>query len=640
MSSELTKNNLLTVEQVFKGNFFKIPDYQRGYAWHKLQRDELLEDIELLPNGKSHYTGTLVLHLSEENFDVEDKYGHSYDFLNVVDGQQRLTTIIILLNVIRCELEAHNKNDLATGLKERYIAVLDVNNQLRLKLTLNKDCHNFFACDVLNTEGALSGPQIRSHHNLENARQEFETYLSSQKKKLGKDYERWLNSFRKKVCQKLVFTVYVVQEAVDVGIIFEVMNNRGLGITELEKVKNYLLYVSSKLDLKGKHDIGQEVNETCTHIFESLMCSGLASPKNEDQLLQMHWIMAYDSNKKNWAGCKSIKNKFHLRKYQSKHKKLLKDLTNYVMSLRDTTTAYCDIGNPTRTEAFNDFASSPKLRKKVIKLSEKLRRLKVIAPFIPLLMAIRLRYRDDAKIYLEAVELCEKYSFRVYTLMEKRSDAGISCLYSVANEICCGVSNWEDIKTVVAAQSWHYCSDEQFIREFELDSETNWYNWKGLKYFLYEYEERLSNGVVVKIPWEKLEDSKAKQNTIEHILPQTPTNKYWRKHFKRKERDRYTHDIGNLCLTFDNSSYGNKSFPDKKGKAGSTKPCYANASLFMERSLVEYDDWTPESVEERREEMINWAKDRWAFPFKITQELLEYDETEEDAEGDIVLEKE
>ena len=164
------------------------------------------------------------------------------------------------------------------------------------------------------------------------------------------------------------------------------MNNRGLGITELEKTKNYLLYLCSKLDLKGKHDLAAQINETCTHIFESLMCSGLASSKNEGQLLQMHWIMAYDSNKKNWVGSKSIKNKFHLREYQNRHKGLLKDLTKYIVLLRDATTAYCDIGNPMRSEAFNDFVDRPKLRAKIIRMSEKLKRLKVVAPFISLLI--------------------------------------------------------------------------------------------------------------------------------------------------------------------------------------------------------------------------------------------------------------
>jgi Protein of unknown function DUF262/Protein of unknown function (DUF1524) len=640
MSSELTKNNLLTVEQVFKGNFFTIPDYQRGYAWQKLQRDELIEDIELLPENKTHYAGTLVLHPSEQCFDMEDKYGNSYDLLNVVDGQQRLTTIVILLDVMGRYFEEHKKADLAKGIKERYIAIPDTNNQLRLKLTLNKDCHNFFWCGILDKEGALSGPKIRSHRNLQNARSEFKNYLSNKDKELGESFNDWLNAFRKKMCQKLVFTVYIVQESVDVGVIFEVMNNRGLGITELEKTKNYLLYLCSKLNLKGKHDLVTQVNDTCTYIFESLMCSGLASSNNEDQLLQTHWIMAYNSDKKYWKGSKTIKNKFHLREYQNNHKRLLKDLTKYIMSLKDATTAYCDIGNPTRSEAFNNFADNPMLKEKIARMSEKLRRLKVVAPFIPLLISIRLRYQDDPESFLEAVELCEKYSFRVYALMEKRSDAGLSRLYSMANSIYNKNSTWENGKKKIVTQSLYYCSDEQFGRKLELDDEINWYNWKGIKYFLYEYEDYLSNGVAVKIPWEKLEDPKAKQNTIEHILPQTPTNKYWRKHFKKKERDRYTHDIGNLCLTFDNSSYGNKSFPDKKGMPGSDKPCYANASLFMEKFLVKDNDWNPESVEKRRKVMIDWAKDRWAFPSKLTQEFLEYDEAEEDSEADIILEEE
>ena len=85
------KNNfvhqLRTLPEIFEG-IFCIPDYQRGYAWDEKQIDELLKDIDHLlldTSAVRHYTGTLVLSL---NKDQSNQY-------HIVDGQQRLTTLVI-----------------------------------------------------------------------------------------------------------------------------------------------------------------------------------------------------------------------------------------------------------------------------------------------------------------------------------------------------------------------------------------------------------------------------------------------------------------------------------------------------------------------------------------------------------------
>jgi hypothetical protein len=68
--------------------------------------------------------------------------------------------------------------------------------------------------------------------------------------------------------------------------------------------------------------------------------------------------------------------------------------------------------------------------------------------------------------------------------------------------------------------------------------------------------------------------------------------------------------VGNLTLTYDNSALSNKSFPDKKGAPGEDG-CYAGSQLFMEQRLARYEDWTPDTIEERRERIEAWAMARW-----------------------------
>jgi|SRR5215211_683736 hypothetical protein len=134
----------------------------------------------------------------------------------------------------------------------------------------------------------------------------------------------------------------------------------------------------------------------------------------------------------------------------------------------------------------------------------------------------------------------------------------------------------------------------------------------GLKYFLYEYELQLAEGQgqPVRVTWDDIE-GKRLENTIEHILPQTANKRYWTSRFDKKARRKYTHDLGNLCLTYNNSSYGNKPFSEKKQQDDLDKRSYANSTLFQERRLTFFVDWDVSALEKRRVEIVKWALERW-----------------------------
>ena len=92
-------DNVISLNDLFHNRIFKVPDYQRGYSWERRQVREFLEDLELLMPQRSHYTGTVVLHepptAASNLMDVE---GKTYNPVEIVDGQQRLTTIVLLLD--------------------------------------------------------------------------------------------------------------------------------------------------------------------------------------------------------------------------------------------------------------------------------------------------------------------------------------------------------------------------------------------------------------------------------------------------------------------------------------------------------------------------------------------------------------
>ena len=88
--------HLQSIQKIFQDRLFSVPDYQRGYAWEEHQWQDLWDDIDLLEKGQEHYTGTLVIHAaSDEQF--SDDNGDEFTQYDIVDGQQRLTTLSILI---------------------------------------------------------------------------------------------------------------------------------------------------------------------------------------------------------------------------------------------------------------------------------------------------------------------------------------------------------------------------------------------------------------------------------------------------------------------------------------------------------------------------------------------------------------
>jgi hypothetical protein len=610
-----TESNQLSVEQLFSSRLFCVPDYQRGYAWEEDQLNDFIEDITQLSSGRDHYAGTVVLLEAGPERARVDASGSHFSTVDVVDGQQRLTTIVLFLDAIRGEMATVPPlNQLAEGIRQNYIACTDEAGQPMYKLTLNRDCRDYFIESVLSDRPAPRGPTIESHRRLSYAKNFFLAHLHKKRTELGAAYEKWLKELRNKLVLHLKMTLYTVNDEADVGVMFEVLNDRGKPLSELEKVKNYLLFVASKLHVP-QHDLPRKINATWTRIFENLMRANLTSSDDEDQLLRAHWLMAYDHTRRNWNGSKSIKAQFNLSK--DDHRKLLDRVLRYVQTLADASTAYCDARNPLRNDAFAVWMDNVKLRRQIVRASEKLRCLQAIASFLPLLIAARFR-STSCSDYLALVKLCEKYAFRVFRLLEKRANTGQSSLFHVARLLYGGDGvpleeklSMEGALAHVRGYLLYYCSDSEFRDSFKLNDENDWYAWYGIKYFLYEYEEELAGGSQINRKWGEVE-ALDRERTIEHILPQTPNDPYWTERFNSQALRKWMHDVANLCLTYDNSSYGNKPFPQKKGHPGLLQRCYANSPLFSERELAHLDDWNEESLKVRRQKIVDWAAKRWA----------------------------
>ena len=108
-------NELQPLSLLFQNRLFRIPDYQRGYAWQQSQLADFWDDLINLQQDRYHYTGLLSLKSlgRKETKDwgsdlwMVDK---GFKACHIVDGQQRLTTFVILLNEIICFVRELDEN--------------------------------------------------------------------------------------------------------------------------------------------------------------------------------------------------------------------------------------------------------------------------------------------------------------------------------------------------------------------------------------------------------------------------------------------------------------------------------------------------------------------------------------------------
>lgn len=623
-------NNTIPLQELFNNRIFRIPDYQRGYAWEKLQIGEFLDDLKLLGSihHRHHYTGTIVLHQPPDAAKRTSEEGTSHGIADVVDGQQRLTTIVLLLNELAGVLSARGvRDELARGIRKNYVVAKGLDGQPLHKLSLNAETDHFFKNSVLKDTG-VAGPPTAASQRLLDAKKQIADHLGA----LGEEEE--LIDLHNKVTTGLHFNVYEVDHPSEVGIVFELVNDRGKPLTNLEKVKNYLLYTAATLDIEpqSRDDLTKAVNDAWADILRRLTAARLAAPWEEDQLLRAHWIMQYDPRK--WDGSKSIKGRFDLRDKQ--HYKLLGELHDYIKGLRQACICYCDALRPGRDDAFRGFASEPAVQADVKLWNSRLVRTRITATFLPLLMGIRKRWPSEPEKYLEVVKLLELIAFRFYRIADFRANYRQPQMFRLAHRVAGGMEFADAIRTIRQLYSDHDGYARRHFDDFIDSSKPRNWAWRGyLGYFLYEYELYLASkrkALLEVVGWARI---RGRRDSIEHILPQFIGNRpTWKDLFPEDAHEQYVHDIGNLVLTRGNPELSNKEFVDKKGSSDAKGYCYAKSPLFQELEIAQHDDWTVEAIDKRRAKLLDWAKERWRMDFSGLDEAEPEPDGEDQADNE------
>lgn len=616
-----------SLDSLFKQKIFRIPDYQRGYAWQPEQLKDFWEDLINLSESRSHYTGQLMLKQiptistrDKEYWLVED---HSYQVYHVVDGQQRLTTFIIflqaLVDFVKMLPDSKDKPDTDIYLTENLnVAVVQASYLFKVKptgdqfrtykfgYTKDNPSYEYLRFQILGEEGGGAIQETFYTLNLSNAKKYFTEQLRALHQQEG--FEGLQRAY-KKLTKRFLFNEYVIKDEFDVFVAFETMNNRGRKLSHLELLKNRLIYLTTlydeeELDAASRTNLRDTINDAWKEVYHQLG-RNRAKPLNDDEFLRAHWIMYFRYSRK--TGKDYIRflldEQFTLKRV---HKKFESEIVLEIPEEQRSETALDESADDDEDAEEESVQPSSKLRPTdirdfVLSLKEsavhwfrsyypeldasmsdeerkwidRLNRIG-IAYFRPLVMAI-LKNVDGFEDRIKIFKKIERFIFIVFRLNAVRANYRSSEFYKAARKLDQGDLDLEEISSKLAANLEYTLNEDASLRTddfynvlFKKFKEgKGYYGWSGLRYFLYEYElSLLSKSRQKKVDWTDLLKTEGDKISIEHIYPQTTTTE-WKRPFvdvERGNRRRYNATLGNLLLLSMsiNSALQNDSFDAKK----------------------------------------------------------------------------
>ena len=664
-------NDLLSLTDLFNRSIFRIPDYQRGYSWEELQLEEFWSDIlNLLPN-RDHYTGMISLKKLDGEYTSDEKWNDerwlldnwNYNAYHVVDGQQRLTTFIILINEIVLFYKRINPdkemnqifiNSIPLNKIEEDFLVIskpdsaDIIKTFKFGYEVDNPSYEFFKHKILGEPNSGLLNETFYTLNLENAKKFFSDRLQEEYDKNG---IHSIEDIFRKITQKLKFNMYYIDNDFNVFVAFETMNNRGKRLSNLELLKNRLIYLSTIFsdEEDNKKAIRKNINNTWKDVYGYLGKNKLKALSDED-FLQDHWIIYFGytrSNKVTYSSFllndyfnqNNISDKYIIKTQEEnndeinidnldvseietkeenvtenkKEKLTLGSISKYINSMKSLIPYWYIVQNPEEYESIGEVRA----------MLQKLNRLQFVY-FKPLITVLLSKKDITESDKVDTLKKIERFIFLHFRLVNYQSTYKNSFFWNLAHKFYINEVSLDEVNEEL--DKIDYLSDNKVANMNAILNNINrlfknykgYYSWPAKAYFLYEYELYLMNNQAnQKIYPENLfkKDEKDKVS-IEHIYPQTDTNEYWVERFGNytdTQRKYLNGSLGNLLpLSLSiNVKLQNYSFDDKKHGLDRTRG-YENGS-HSEMQVAKCLEWTPEEILNRGLTMISFMEKRYDF---------------------------
>lgn len=555
----ITKSQTEKIGSIFNGNRFIIPTYQRKYSWTDTERKDLWQDIEeSIKDNMNHFLGTL-------SFKENKAVGLTTDTVyEIIDGQQRITTLFILLKVLIDKLQDKTVRE---GLQTAFIGSKD---NLKLQpLGADGDFLNklLFEFDKIKVDEINK----RSQKFMYSALKLFSAFANPLSQS---EVEQKIIFIRDRM-EVLVFNVENQAQAVKM---FSIINDRGLPLRILDKTKSILMLYST-LHLKEK--LNDSINNSFEKIFDAyddlLVWKdklGILGRIEENTIFTQHYYSARKLFPRTWNnrdGAETIFDNLKIRCEELKDNpdELEKFMSDYMADFEKFAVGYANLVKDIETK---------------VSYHKPFRFLEFTATLYPLIVRLYIQNKlDDLLNILEAIEV------RVYKL---RGTNPIADVYWLSSYVAEKEPSVDEIKAHLTNFS------EKFVNNHVLGTYLDGalYGNGAVKYILSEYSK------------DSFDIDTYKSFQIEHIFSKDPNFDATSYGFA-DDYDYEKNRIGNLGLLEQGLNGGLGNLPPINKVSG-----YLNSIVTETRNLageIQRGYFCKDNVDSRRKSIIDFCIDRF-----------------------------
>jgi len=565
-ASEANLQNIFT-----RSNRFTVPDYQRLYSWKESQWSEFWADLTTLDEEDTHFLGSIVVIQHQKSYDELNE-------LELVDGQQRITTISLLLRVMREFYDDSLDADLAEKIDDDYLHETDFDNDQYPKLSLSRFEDEDYQ-EILDGDSS----EVNEDSQLRQAYEYFH-------EKVHECDVETVDKLRKRLLGSMTLVVVECDSAGSAFRLFETLNNRGLELSAVDLMKNALLQVASE-------KYGGSDQDTYEHIrsqWETVLENVVYEINNPDRFFRHYMMSRSDPDIEGSITSRTLYDTFR-DVIENQLPTADVTLVDYVDGMVDTSELYVGLTNAD----VDVFSGRPQKR-----INRRLRNLNDIQSSHSRTLLLRaFEEFDEYKEILSVARLLEVFMVR-WRVSGYQTGSKVDRIFS---ELCSDAFDDTDpIDTIKMRLAEEAPGDDEFHSrlansDFTRNGQT--------KYLLDTIERRhyMESG--------EGKDYDRATVDIEHIAPQQAfsAKKYssWRDVLGvgKAEFHQYRNRIGNLTLLEErlNETAKDDPFEQKKDQ-------YKLSDFQMTQDIREqYDEWTIDEIEARSDYLAKIGVDIWDF---------------------------
>lgn len=658
---------------LFEASHLVIPLYQRSYAWEPQQVEDLLGDIDYIDTRLQdddstdvyHYFGTVVL---DNQGAVSPGGTEDWDEFHIIDGQQRITTISLLMGVIVEELERLGSafdsvgistedlppeiidlpGDKARSERRRYIKKGGSEEGRHLVLgRLTNDAYEQLVIDKHPADEVLANQDVVPAEKLARAKTTIEEWLRNKRSEhLSVDkfedaspvsliaYYKTLHQLIRVISSKFKLTVHEVPSADEAGRLFEAVNDRGRDITLSDKVRSYLIYVAGEYDTLDAKQVARKFNEAVETVAMYAEDDTII-----DQFVRFHWEI-FTGEHKDVRGERDPTEIHRRIKHSPRHATLDRPgdevvawTNTYVNSLQSAANAFVEAKF---LDIFTDrYDVNEETRSRLVSLHNY-----NFSNLTPLMMALLVNLNPSDSKFERIIKLLETYSFRVYQVMKRSKRIGRREFKEAAHRLYVAGHEedyvtqlmggpvtdppYESVDAAIPQVSEYidsfigrHCPDSDFVEyltKTDIFSGSDTRGWPGfcnagaIKYLLYEYERNLRIEQGSDSALNQLPDvlNLDEDFTLEHIAPQNPETD----EAMLEDHESNVNRLGNIALLGpgDNSTASNSKYSIKHQKV------YSNTQMLMLGQDLPGPEvgWSVGDVDDRERKLVRFCLRRWS----------------------------